>query len=158
MDALPLMLASAHLIGWALVHFVWQGVLLGLVYGAVRAVLPRGEARYRFGMAMLIALAVCPLLTVWRLLEAPAPVLLTATETATRAATIDSAAKVGGLADGTWTGNTWAWDSGSQSWSQRHDRRSACRKIRRPALRLRQLSALHHHVRRRGARHRSSLF
>ena len=112
MDALPLMLASAHLIGWALVHFVWQGVLLGLVYAAVRAVLPRGEARYRFGMAMLIALAVCPLLTVWRLLEAPAPVLLTATETATRAAAIDGAAIGSGLADGTWTGSTWAWDSG----------------------------------------------
>ncbi|MDE2155025.1 MAG: TonB family protein [Xanthomonadaceae bacterium] len=73
MHALPLMLASTRVIGWALVHFVWQASLLGLVYAAVRAALPRGEARYRFGMVMLLALALCPLLTIWRLLEtAPA--------------------------------------------------------------------------------------
>ena len=107
MDALPWMLASAHLIGWALVHFVWQGVLLGLVYAAVRTVLPRGGARYSFGMAMLIALAVCPLLTVWRLLEAPSSVLLTASETVAPSATVDSAA-IGS----TWAGSTWTWDSG----------------------------------------------
>ncbi|MBB6186523.1 TonB family protein [Rhodanobacter sp. MP7CTX1] len=101
MDALPLILASAHLIGWTLVHFVWQGVLLGLVYAAVRAVLPRGEARYRFGMAMLIALALCPLLTVWRMLEAPSSVLRTA------GAMVSSTA----IGDGA-TGSAWTWDSG----------------------------------------------
>jgi TonB family protein len=107
MDALPLILASAHLIGWALVHFVWQGVLLGLVYAAVRAVLPRGEARYRFGMAMLVALALCPLLTVWRMLDAPSSVVMTASEMVTSAATSVSAAT-----GSQWTGTTWTWDSG----------------------------------------------
>jgi TonB family protein len=102
MDALPLILASAHLIGWILVHFVWQGALLGLVYAAARAVLPRGEARYRFGMAVLMALALCPLLTVWRMLEAPSSVVLTAGEMLSSTA----------ISDGAATGSTWTWDSG----------------------------------------------
>jgi bla regulator protein BlaR1 len=66
MDALPLLLASARVIGWALVHFVWQGALLGGVYAIARMALPRGEARYCFGMGVLVLLALCPLLTVWR--------------------------------------------------------------------------------------------
>jgi bla regulator protein blaR1 len=102
MDALPLILASAHLIGWTLVHFVWQGALLGLVYAAVRVMLPRGEARYRFGMAMLMALALCPLLTVWRMLEAPSSVVLTA------GTMVSSTA----ISDGVAMGSTWTWDSG----------------------------------------------
>jgi bla regulator protein BlaR1 len=100
MDALPLLLASAHLIGWTLVHFVWQGCLLGLVYAAVRTVLPRGEARYRFGMAMLVALALCPLLTVWRMLEAPSSVVMTAGAVVSSTAIGDAAAM----------GGTWTWD------------------------------------------------
>ena len=102
MDALPLILASAHLIGWTLVHFVWQGALLGLVYAAARTVLPRGEARYRFGMAMLMALALCPLLTVWRMLEAPSSVVLT-TGASVSSTSISYSASAG---------NTWTWDSG----------------------------------------------
>ncbi len=46
----------------------------------------------------------------------------------------------------------------AQSRSQRRHGRGACGKIRRPALRLGQLPALHHHVFRRGARHRASEF
>jgi len=37
MDTLPLMLASVRLVGWALVHFLWQGALLGLIYWMGRA-------------------------------------------------------------------------------------------------------------------------
>ena len=44
----------------------------------------------------------------------------------------------------------------AQSRPQRRDGGGACGKIRRPALRARQLPALHHHVFRRGARHRPS--
>lgn len=69
MDSLPLLLASMRVVGWALVHFLWQGALLGLIYWMGRSVLPRGEARYRFGMAVLIMLAAFPPLTVWRLLH-----------------------------------------------------------------------------------------
>lgn len=70
MDALPVMFASVRVVGWTLLHSVWQGALLGLLYAAARTMLPRGEARYRFGMAILLALALCPVLTLWRLLEA----------------------------------------------------------------------------------------
>ena len=45
---------------------------------------------------------------------------------------------------------------GAQSRAQRRHRRGAGGKVRRPALRLRQLPALHHHVFRRGARHSAS--
>jgi len=106
MDALPLLLASAHLIGWALVHFVWQGALLGLVYAAVRAVLPRGEARYRFGMGILIALALCPFLTVWRMLDAPPATALAAGGIITSAIS-DTASTMGAGTDSNWT-----WDGG----------------------------------------------
>ncbi|TAM61840.1 MAG: TonB family protein [Rhodanobacter sp.] len=100
MHALPLMLASARVIGWALVHFVWQATLLGLVYAAVRAALPRGEARYRFGMAMLLALALCPLLTIGRLPETAPSTRQIAVETVMPAVIVHGVA----------AGNAWAWD------------------------------------------------
>ncbi|OOG36386.1 M56 family metallopeptidase [Rhodanobacter sp. C05] len=86
MDALPVMLVGARVIGWTLLHFVWQGALLGLLYAAARMALPRGEARYRFGMVILLALALCPLLTLWRLLEAAPAVIQAATDVVTPAA------------------------------------------------------------------------
>lgn len=101
MDALPLLLESARVIGWALVHFIWQGALLGLVYTAARAALPRGEARYRFGLGVLVVLAVCPLLTAWRLLQASPPVVQLAT---------DVVAATAGVPDATAAA---AWVSGS---------------------------------------------
>ena len=102
MHALPLMLASTRVIGWALVHFVWQATLLGLVYAAVRAALPRGEARYRFGMAMLLALALCPLLTIGRLLETAPSAHQIAVETVMPAV----------IVHGVVNGNAWASDAG----------------------------------------------
>lgn len=54
---------GARLVGWTLVHFVWQGVLVAALYGLLRAALPRGNARYLLGMFALAALALCPLLT-----------------------------------------------------------------------------------------------
>lgn len=69
MDAMPWLLDSARLIGWVLVHFVWQAFLLGGLYAVARALLPRGEIRYRFGMVMLAMIGICPLLTLWHLLH-----------------------------------------------------------------------------------------
>jgi len=67
MDMLSLCLSGLRLVGWTLVHFVWQGALIGLGYALARMVLPRGEARYRAGMAALLAMALCPLATAWHL-------------------------------------------------------------------------------------------
>lgn len=64
--------AVSQVLGWTLVHFLWQGSLLGLVYAGMRPLLSRGLARYRLGMAMLFAFSVCPLLTMWKLLAQPA--------------------------------------------------------------------------------------
>lgn len=68
MDMLSLCLSGVRLIGWTLVHFVWQGILVGLMYALARVVLPRGEARYRAGMTALLAMALCPMATAWHLL------------------------------------------------------------------------------------------
>ena len=70
MDAFSLMLSGVRIIGWVLLHFLWQAALVGVVYGAVRSALPRGEWRYRFGMGALIVLAACPVFTCWWLLDA----------------------------------------------------------------------------------------
>lgn len=102
MDMLPILLAGTRVIGWTLLHFFWQATLLGLIYAAVRMFLPRGEARYRFGMAMLVALALCPLLTAWRLLDTAPSVIQAATGVATSSFIVDSAA-----ADPAWTWGSW---------------------------------------------------
>lgn len=51
--------------GWALLHFVWQGLLLGLLAGATLQLLRRHEARTRYAVSMLFltACAVFPLAT-----------------------------------------------------------------------------------------------
>ncbi|HEX6834091.1 MAG TPA: TonB family protein [Rudaea sp.] len=51
------------LLGWMLVHFLWQGLAIGIGYLALRSVFRSVTARYRVGMAALVAIAACPLLT-----------------------------------------------------------------------------------------------
>lgn len=69
MDLWQQLLSGAQLIGWALLHFVWQGVLLGAMYALLRQLLPRGAARYWLGMATLFGFAMCLPITLWRLLD-----------------------------------------------------------------------------------------
>jgi bla regulator protein BlaR1 len=75
MDSLPWVLGGTRIIGWTLLHLIWQGVLLGLIYKIAKAMVPRGEARYRLGMIMLVALAICPLITSWCLLRVTYPAI-----------------------------------------------------------------------------------
>jgi TonB family protein len=66
------LLAWVDAIGWTLLHFLWQGTVLGLFYALVRPLFPGVAARYRLGMGVLAAMLACPLITlayVW-----PAPV------------------------------------------------------------------------------------
>ncbi len=58
-------------LGVTLLHFLWQGLLIGLAYAAARALLPRGAARYRLGVAALVVLSWCPVLTLAWTLRAP---------------------------------------------------------------------------------------
>jgi bla regulator protein blaR1 len=52
-------------LGWTLVHFLWQGFVIGLAYAAVRALLPKTHchARYAVGLGALALLALWPLAT-----------------------------------------------------------------------------------------------
>lgn len=56
-------------LGWSLVHFLWQGALVGVLFALVRAMLPSEQAgaRYASGLSALGLLAVCPLVTLWSL-------------------------------------------------------------------------------------------
>ncbi|HET9033257.1 MAG TPA: M56 family metallopeptidase [Dokdonella sp.] len=52
-------------LGWSLIHFLWQGAVVGMLFAVVRALLPkeRSSARYLIGLIALLVLVVCPLLT-----------------------------------------------------------------------------------------------
>jgi TonB family protein len=48
-------------IGWALLHFLWQGAALGVVFVLLRPACRTVAGRYRLGMSMLALLTLCPL-------------------------------------------------------------------------------------------------
>jgi len=60
-------------VGWTLLHFLWQGALLGLVYRVVRPLCSGVAARYRLGMLLLAAMLLCPIATFIYLWPAPTP-------------------------------------------------------------------------------------
>lgn len=62
--------AVVQAVGWGLVHFVWQAVLVGALYAVTRAVLPRGNPRYVASMLALVVLAVLPAGTIWHEVQA----------------------------------------------------------------------------------------
>lgn len=66
-------LDSLQLVGVTLLHFLWQGLLVGALYAVARALLPRGAARYRLGVAALLVLSICPVLTMAWVLRTPPP-------------------------------------------------------------------------------------
>lgn len=53
------------LLGWCLVHFLWEAAAIGVLYAAVRPVLPRGNARYVVAMLALLLMAAMPVVTGW---------------------------------------------------------------------------------------------
>lgn len=56
---------------WMLLHFVWQGVLVGLAYGLGRRAMPQASARLVLGHIALLSMAMLPILTLWILLQTP---------------------------------------------------------------------------------------
>ena len=54
---------GVDVLGSALLHFLWQGAALGLIYWLLRLLCTGVAARYRLGMGILLALTLCPLLT-----------------------------------------------------------------------------------------------
>lgn len=71
MPSSHIFLETLQLLGVTLLHFLWQGLLVGAGYGVARAVLSRGAARYRLGVAAMVLLAICPMLTMGWLLQTP---------------------------------------------------------------------------------------
>lgn len=55
--------AAVHVIGWTLVHFLWQGAATGVIYALLRPWFGSGRPRYWLGLAMLAIVAVLPMAT-----------------------------------------------------------------------------------------------
>jgi len=66
----------AYHLGWTLLHFLWQGLLVGGVYACLRYVMAEAspQARYVLSLAMLAVLAVLPVITFLYLLGTPVSV------------------------------------------------------------------------------------
>lgn len=85
MSLLDALSVGVVVLGWSLVHFLWQALMVGGVYAIARPLLPRGNTRYVAAMLALLALVVCPIVTglhewrvVTRAIDVGAPVLATA--------------------------------------------------------------------------------
>jgi bla regulator protein blaR1 len=57
------MASVVQLLGLVLLHFLWQGALVGAVFGLLRRVLPGGSPRYTAGLVCFAALIAAPLIT-----------------------------------------------------------------------------------------------
>jgi TonB family protein len=97
-------IAGVDALGAVLLHFLWQGAALGLFYAILRPLCVSVGARYRLGMTVLLALALCPVLTllyVW-------PVAGTTATTASLTATLTgSIAAVAAGAATNWAAADW---------------------------------------------------
>lgn len=62
------MASVLQLIGLVLLHFLWQGALVGAVFGLLRRVLAGGQPRYVLGLACFAALIAAPIITACLLL------------------------------------------------------------------------------------------
>lgn len=118
MDLAPYMLAGARLIGWVLLHSLWQGALLGLAYGGCRSLTRRGEQRYRLGLAALGALVLMQGITLWMLWPSNGPlavgssVVFQAAIPATTGAMVPRVPLWTGMVDAALPWITLAWSSG----------------------------------------------
>src|SRR5579859_834953 len=68
----------AYHFGWTLLHFLWQGALVGGVYACLRYVMAESspQERYVLSLGMLLVLAALPIITFLYLLNMPVHVQL----------------------------------------------------------------------------------
>jgi len=75
MSALDTLLSTplAYHLGWTLVHFLWQGALVGALYACLRYILRDSEpqSRYWLSLVMLAVLAALPVFTFMHQLASP---------------------------------------------------------------------------------------
>ena len=62
-------------LGWTLIHFLWQGTAIALALAMALAVLPRRAARMRYGAGCfaLLLMLLAPALTAWQLADPSEP-------------------------------------------------------------------------------------
>ena len=65
MEFSPSFIAAVDAVGTALLHFFWQGAVIALLYAVLRPWCASVTARYRLGFGMLLAMASCPLATLF---------------------------------------------------------------------------------------------
>jgi bla regulator protein BlaR1 len=59
-------LVAVDVLGVVLLHFLWQGAVLGLIYAGLKPLCTSASARYRLGMLAMATLAAAPLVTaIW---------------------------------------------------------------------------------------------
>lgn len=60
---------GVSVLGWCLLHFVWQAAAVGALYTLVRALVPRGNPRYMAAMLAMMGMTVLPAITAWHELQ-----------------------------------------------------------------------------------------
>lgn len=65
----PTLVEWVHALGWTLLHFLWQGALIGAAYAFARLLARQAspQARCALGLAALALLGCAPVLTLWQL-------------------------------------------------------------------------------------------
>ncbi|HEX4300800.1 MAG TPA: M56 family metallopeptidase [Gammaproteobacteria bacterium] len=75
MSPLDTLLGStfAYHLGWTLLHFLWQGTVVGVLYACLRNLMADAapQARYLLSLSMLAVLALLPVATLWYLSGTP---------------------------------------------------------------------------------------
>jgi TonB family protein len=118
-------------LGWTLLHFLWQGLLVGSVFAGLRWLIPRqnASARYANGLVALALLALLPVATLLVVharqgAEAAAPVLAVAAPVVQELAVVEAvAAPTPGVIEALLPSVVWAWLAGvllvmGRSWYQ----------------------------------------
>ena len=71
--AIPLSPVVVQTLGWALLHFVWQGAALAAALSVLMACCRKASARYALGVGALVLLVAAPVITFLLLLSRPHP-------------------------------------------------------------------------------------
>lgn len=92
----PAWLSALEIIGWSLLHFLWQGCVIGALYALVRSQLPseRADLRYAAGLVAMGLMAMCIPVTASLLAQAEPVVLGTVGDASIQLAAVHSAASL----------------------------------------------------------------
>lgn len=65
MSAMAADVSWVQALGWSLIHFVWQGAVIGILFALAKGLLPKEQSaiRYASGLIALMALVACPFIT-----------------------------------------------------------------------------------------------